>query len=224
MNLTIIPARGGSKGVKKKNLQIINGKTLIERAVIAAAKIPNNRIIVSSDDREILTSVSEYNVEALSRSKLNSSDSATSEAVILEVLSTINDNFDLITLLQATSPFVDIEAWQSSLGYLQEHKEIGSIFSAIEKNEFIWELTNYWSPVNHDKKIRLPRQQSKLSVIETGSFYIFRKELFEIEKSRFCGITEPRITQFWSSFDIDTLEDLEFCRKIAGVVDTFYVS
>jgi len=223
MNLTVIPARGGSKGILKKNLQIINGKTLVERAVLAASKIPNNRIVVSSDNLEILDSVKEYNVEALSRSEINSSDSATSEAVVLEVLSKIDDNFDSITLLQATSPFVDINAWQSALCYLQERKELGSIFSAIEKNEFIWELGSHWLPVNHDKKFRLPRQQGRLSVIETGSFYVFRKELFKTEMSRFCGITEPFITQIWSSFDIDTIEDLEFCRKIAEVVDSFYL-
>jgi N-acylneuraminate cytidylyltransferase len=220
VNLTVIPARGGSKGIKKKNLQTINGKTLIERAVVAASKIPNNRIIVSSDSVEILESVKAYDVEALYRSEQNSSDSATSEAVVMEVLSKIDDNFNSISLLQATSPFVDIEAWQTSLMYLQKQKDIGSIFSAIKKNEFIWELGSDWSPVNHDKKMRLPRQQSKLNVVETGSFYVFRKELFKIEQSRFCGKTEPCLTKFWSSFDIDSIEELEFCRKIAEIVDS----
>jgi len=220
MYLTIIPARGGSKELPNKNLQKINGKTLVERSILAAQKIPNNRIIVSSDSIEILHYADKCNVEPLVRSDANSTDIATSEDVILEVLSLINSESDIITLLQPTSPFIDVKVWEKSLTNMSNDNRIDSMFSAIEKNEFIWEYINFWKPVGHDKSIRLPRQTQSQRVIETGSFYIFRKTPFEKEKTRFCGVTQPALTQIWSSFDIDSQSDLDFCNVISHVIDT----
>ena len=220
MFLTIIPARGGSKGIPKKNLQKINGKTLIERAIISAQQISDNRIVVSSDSTEILEYASAYNVEGLLRSDLNSTDSATSESVILEVLSNISSKSEIITLLQPTSPFVDVKSWSDSLSYMRKNESTHSMFSAIEKNEFIWKFENFWAPVGHDKNIRQPRQTQSQKVVETGSFYIFRKKFFEKEKTRFCGLTQPVLTQIWSSFDVDSQSDIDFCNKIAHIVDS----
>ena len=220
MYLTIIPARGGSKGIPNKNLQKVNGRTLVERSIFAAQRIPNNRIIVSSDSSEILRCADKCNVQSLVRSDINSTDIATSEDVILEVLSLISSESEIITLLQPTSPFTDVTAWEKSLTNMSNDMKIDSMFSAIEKNEFIWEYKNFWKPVGHDKNIRLPRQTQSQRVIETGSFYIFRKTPFEKEKTRFCGLTLPVLTQIWSSFDIDSQSDLEFCNVISHLIDS----
>jgi len=218
--MTVIPARGGSKSVPKKNLREINGKTLIERAILAALKIPLNEVYVSSDDSEILDIALHLGVNAIERSEKNSSDEATSESVILETLSKIANPSNIITLLQPTSPFIDIESWSCALVDIKGNKNIDSMFSVVEKNEFLWELVNdKWRPVNHDRILRLPRQKRPRTVIETGSFYIFRREIFEIEKTRFCGNTRPAITKNWSSFDIDSLDDFQLCVKLGEILD-----
>jgi N-acylneuraminate cytidylyltransferase len=218
--LTIIPARGGSKGIPLKNLQIINGKTLVERAIFSALKIPGNQIYVSSDSEEILELARDFGVYALKRSDANSSDDATSESVILESIPQINSSFELITLLQPTSPFIDVESWSSSIAEMNVNPEVGSMFSAVEKNDFLWEcFEERWQPVNHKKDFRLPRQKKLRTVVETGAFYIFRRDLFEIEKTRFCGETVPVITKNWTSFDIDTVEDLNLCRELSVIFD-----
>lgn len=218
--MTIIPARGGSKSVPKKNLRVINGRTLIERAILAALKIPFNEVYVSSDNREILDIALRLGVTAIERSEKNSSDEATSESVILETLPKISHPSDIITLLQPTSPFIDIESWACALADIKANKNIDSIFAAVEKNEFLWEFVNdKWRPVNHNRTVRLPRQNRPKTVIETGSFYIFRRELFEIEKTRFCGNTSPAITRNWSSFDIDSIEDFQLCVELGQILD-----
>ena len=89
--LTIIPARGGSKGINKKNLQVINGKSLVERAVISALKIQNNLIIVSSDDDQILENIEKYNVNSFKRGRDSSSDLASSESVVTEILENLSE-------------------------------------------------------------------------------------------------------------------------------------
>ena len=220
MLLTIIPARGGSKGIPLKNLQIINGKTLVERAIFSALKIPGNQIYVSSDSEEILELARDFGVYALKRSDANSSDDATSESVILESIPQINSSFELITLLQPTSPFIDVESWSSSIAEMNVNPEVGSMLSAVEKNDFLWEcFEERWQPVNHKKDFRLPRQKKLRTVVETGAFYIFRRDLFEIEKTRFCGETVPVLTKNWTSFDIDTVEDLNLCRELSVIFD-----
>jgi len=217
--LTIIPARGGSKSIPKKNLQYINNKTLIERAVISALKIPNSRTIVSTDDAEISESLKDYPINILTRSEANSTDLASSESVILEVLDEIGPFDGLIVLLQATSPFVDLISLNVAINRLQNSESIDSMFSAVQKNEFIWELEDVWVPKNHKKGARLPRQLRNLSAVETGSFYLFKSRRFLEEKTRFCGVTEPAFTGKWSDFDVDTQEDLDLCRNLSKVLD-----
>lgn len=217
--ITVIPARGGSKGIYKKNLQTINHKSLVERAVIAALKITENLIYVSSDDDSILDSLSSYNVNICKRSSKNASDHASSESVVFEVLENLPEFHGLITLLQPTSPFVDTHSWKNALNYLEINQHIHSMFSAVNKNQFIWELKQSWMPVNHDKNARLPRQAKPISAVETGSFYIFKSDMFKKEQTRFCGITIPAFTKIWSDFDIDNQEDLDFCKDLSRIID-----
>ncbi len=217
--LTIIPARGGSKSIPKKNLQYINGKTLIERAVISALKIPDSKTIVSTDDAEISETLKSYPITILARSETNSTDLASSESVILEVLDKIESFDGIIVLLQATSPFIDLNSLRVAINRLRKSESIDSMFSAVQKNEFIWELEDIWVPKNHERSARLPRQLRNLTAVETGSFYLFKSRSFLEEKTRFCGVTEPAFTGKWSDFDVDTQEDLDLCRKLSKVLD-----
>jgi len=217
--VTVIPVRGGSKGILRKNLQLVNKKSLVERAVISALKVPNNRVIVSSEDNEILESIKKYEVEMIKRSEKNSKDNSTSEDVVLEVLSAIQFSLGIVTLLQATNPFTDVNAWIESIKYLEINDNIDSIFSAVDKNLYMWGEKNKWTPIGHNKNIRIPRQLNDRTVVETGSYYLFKTKKFLVEKTRFCGNTEPYINNIWSSFDIDTVEDLIFCQKVGKIYD-----
>jgi len=217
--LTVIPARGGSKGIIRKNLQMVNGKTLVERSVIAALKIPNNRVVVSTDDNEITEHLTKYKIELFKRSQENASDTSSSESVVLEVLNSLKYSSGLVTLLQATSPFIDVEAWEKSLRYLTSNTEVHSMFSATNKNNFSWRFNEFWNPINHDKNKRTIRQNKPAEATETGSFYIFRAEKFLEDKTRFCGVTVPAFTKIWANFDIDDIEDLDFCRDLSKILD-----
>jgi len=217
--LTIIPVRSGSKSIPRKNLQVINGKSLIERSVISALKINNNLVIVSTDDIEIREIMKEYPVTVFNRSKLNSTDLASSESVVLEVLNEVRIFDGVVVLLQVTSPFIDIDGLNIAIQTLHNTDKVDSMFSAVLKNEFVWELQNQWLPINHDKNSRLPRQLRSLTAVETGSFYIFKSNKFREEKTRFCGVTSPAITKNWSNFDIDNQEDLDLCRDLSKVLD-----
>jgi N-acylneuraminate cytidylyltransferase len=217
--VTLIPARGGSKGVVEKNLQIINGKNLVERAAIAALQITQNRIVVSSDSLEILNSVRHLDVELSRRSDINSRDISTTEDVIQEVISSLDISNGTMCLIQPTNPFIDISGIRKAIHIVNSNSNVDSVFSAVEKNYFLWRLEHNWKPIGHDKFKRLPRQSQPQTVVETGSFYVFKINKFIQESSRFCGVTEPVLTNYLSSFDIDTYDELEFCQQIASYIE-----
>jgi CMP-N-acetylneuraminic acid synthetase len=93
------------------------------------------------------------------------------------------------------------------------------MFSAISKNLFSWEFKDEWLPVNHSRNFRTRRQLRPPIAVETGSFYLFKAQKFQQEKTRFCGVTIPAFTKSWSDFDIDSKEDLQLCRDLSSVLD-----
>jgi N-acylneuraminate cytidylyltransferase len=86
LRILIIPARGGSKGIPKKNLQCVNGIPLIERAIKTALKSNVDQIIVSTDDLQIKEIASKHGVLIHNRSLKNSDDLSSTESVVLEVI------------------------------------------------------------------------------------------------------------------------------------------
>ena len=86
MRILIIPARGGSKGIPKKNLRTVNGISLVERALRSALKSKVDQVIVSTDDKDISKIAIKYGAVLHNRSAENSGDNASTESVILEVI------------------------------------------------------------------------------------------------------------------------------------------
>ena len=108
--LIIIPARGGSKGIKLKNLKKINGKTLIQ-ITIEFAKSLNfvDHIVVNSDHKKILETGRKMKVNSMIRPNRLSGDFISDyqiiENTIYNLKKSINKNFDILIYLQPTSPF-----------------------------------------------------------------------------------------------------------------------
>ncbi|MBO6178028.1 MAG: acylneuraminate cytidylyltransferase family protein [Selenomonadaceae bacterium] len=138
MILGLIPARGGSKGVPRKNIKIINGKPLIVWTIEKAKKSKLiDKIVVSTDDEEIGRVAMEYGVEVLKRPKELANDTASTQDVMVHAL----EHFpaDTLVLLQPTSPcrsegLIDecIEEFRSgdydslATGFMCDYKEYGS--------------------------------------------------------------------------------------------------
>ena len=220
--ITIIPARGGSKGIELKNLQIVNGLTLVQRASIAAKSISGNTTFVSSDNLEILKSAESAGVNPIIRPNELATDKSSSESVALHALKTQNIKMGCLLLIQPTSPFVDTSAIKKAYKILKFNRaSVHSMFSCVEGNFFLWEeqTLNNWEPINHEKNKRLMRQDSPRKVLESGSFYMMDIETFVDSESRFCGKTLPMFTKEWSNFDIDTLENLELAQKLSAKLD-----
>ena len=128
----IIPARGGSKGIKDKNLKIINNKTLIAHSIEAGINFKNNnkmdiKIVLTSDSDKILDEGRKYkDIIIIKRPEKFSTDESLTIDAILHVISNANiKEEDHILILQPTVPFRPLE----------EIKEILKLyFNALEKN------------------------------------------------------------------------------------------
>jgi len=112
--LGLIPARGGSKGVPRKNIKLLGGKPLLQyTSEVALQSKYLSKVIVSTDDNEIKDVAQNLGLEVpFIRPKNLSEDSSTSLSVIQHALQFYKDNgdaFDAVCLLQVTSPFRNAE-------------------------------------------------------------------------------------------------------------------
>lgn len=215
MRVVIIPARGGSKGILKKNLEKIGDLSLVQRAVLSARRAQVDLVIVSTDDSEIADQANASGAVVHNRSNETSGDTASSENVIIEVIRDTGQEWSggtVIAMLQATSPFIS----EIEINHCLDLAELGSVgFTAVESHKFIWAKDfDGWNPTNHPKNHRLRRQELKAEVYETGAVYAFPKEKFLKSGYRFCAPAVPVLVPFSSSLDIDTHEDLEFARNV----------
>ncbi len=160
--ICIILARGGSKGLKRKNVRKINGKPLIYYPIKDAIKTKMiDDIIVSTDDKEIASLAKKYGAKVpfMRPSKL-AGDLATTEACLKHALITYekitNVKFDLGVFLGPTDIFRDINWVKKGINILKKNKKIESVFSGHITHKNFWEKKN-------GKWVRLRKWMSKYS-------------------------------------------------------------
>lgn len=217
--VAIIPARGGSKGIPKKNITPINGKPLIVYTLEHALSTEViDRIVVSTDDSEIKSLCIDYGVEVIDRPAEISGDNATSESAIQHSLNVLKKKGyipDIVVFLQCTSPLRKKDDIKNAIKLLIDNK-YDSVLSVTENYPFIWIKKNgEITPLNQEYSKKRPmRQNREPEYIENGSIYIFRNKAFEQFKNRTCGKKGIYIMPYESSFEIDTNFDLWLCKQI----------
>lgn len=213
--IAIIPARGGSKGIKDKNIKLFNGKPLISYSIKNAqeSKLIDS-VYVSTDSQKIYDISSKYFVNTIHRPKEISGDLATTESVIDHVLKLVDD-VDIFVLLQCTSPIRPKGILDKAIQKLIDTKS-DSLLSTTENHKFFWSI-NENDKINplYDYKNRPRRQDIKeKNVYENGSFYISTKEQFLKSGNRLGGNITYINMDIEYSFEIDTLNEFYFMESI----------
>lgn len=191
LNVALIPVRGGSKSIPRKNIKEMNGKPLVYWTIKAAVECKYIDIVyVATDDEEINNVVNGFNfdkVKVIKRSAETATDTAPTELVMIEFAS--NYTFDNIVLIQATSPL--LETHDLNLGFEKLNiPGVDSVLSVVEQKRFIWkEDTNgYVKPINYEVSKRPRRQDFEDSMlVENGAFYITRRECLLRTNCRVSG-------------------------------------
>jgi CMP-N-acetylneuraminic acid synthetase len=129
--VTIIPARGGSKSIPRKNLKLLNGRPLISYSIESSLKC-GLRTIVSTDDNEIADVAKEYGAEVLMRPAHLAKDDTPMFDVLQHEVPRISPKPDLVLLLQPTSPLRKKVLIQMAIGYLENLESYDSVVS-VEK-------------------------------------------------------------------------------------------
>tara|TARA_Y100001958_G_C21162123_1_gene495754 strand:- start:46 stop:735 length:690 start_codon:yes stop_codon:yes gene_type:complete len=217
--LFIIPARGGSKGIPRKNIKKLNGKPLIEYSINQAKRLtdPQN-ILVSTDDLEIANIASNCGVKPpYLRPKELATDSASSYDVYLNAIKyyeSLNIFYDIIVVLQPTSPFRKLENIKDSIKLYKN--DIDMVVSVKETNSnpyYVLFEENKNGFLRQSKPSDIIRRQDCPKVYEyNGAVYVINVEsLKEKPIYNFMRIKKYLMDEI-DSLDLDTPIDWLFAE------------
>lgn len=218
--LAVIAARGGSKGVPRKNLLDICGQPLLAWSVRHARGAKGvTEVIVSSDDESILDVARQHGAIAVRRPGDISGDSATSESAWLHALEAREASgvtYDRIVALQATSPIRESSDIEAALEMFERETLDSLITVAAVEDYFCWQLDEdgVAHSVNYDWRNRQPRQNIEKQFLENGSFYVFRPHLLRSTGNRIGGRIGLFEMDRHKMFQIDSPEDVKICAAI----------
>ena len=225
--IAIIPARGGSKGIVHKNLEIVSGLTLVARAITSAIKCPSiTRIVVSSDDQLILDEASRFGVETIRRPMEIATDESPIELAIMHALSESESTAPLpdnLVLLQPTSPLRDPDKLENAIQLFVQLGKFGSIFGVTpvthHPSKMLIRMGSTVQPFTTVSDLSSPRQQLPDVVRQSGSIYIANIKRFRTEQSLFLPPVGWIEVDEFESIDIDQPEDLVRARETARNLD-----
>lgn len=220
--LCIIPARGGSKRIPRKNIKSFLGKPIIAYSIQAALESKDfDKVIVSTDDNEIAEVAKKYGAEVpFLRSKKNSNDYATIADVMFEVIDFFEKekiNFDEIACLFATAPFISAKKIIEANAKLKEGRhdsvffiqEFGyPIFRSLKKNENE-NLEMFWPENLNTRSQDLPK-----AFHDAGQYYIAKTKAFIEQKTFFTKASGGILVSDLEARDIDSEMDWQIAETI----------
>ena len=217
--MAIIPARGGSKGIPKKNLKFFCGKPLIVWTIKQALNTKSiDSVWVSSDSREILKISEKAGANVIVRPKSLSLDISTSESAWLHALNCIEQKTNLVDIivgLQATNPIRESADIEKAIKKFQRTNSDSLFTGSKIGNYFIWQKINKkLTSLNYNYKKRARRQDFSKQFVENGSIYVFKPKILRKLNNRLGGKIEVSLMENWKSFDIDTLDDFILCETL----------
>lgn len=224
-NLCIIPARGGSKRIPRKNIKDFLGKPIIAYSIEAALKSELfDEVMVSTDDEEIAEVAKHYGAKVpFMRSNKNADDFASTVDVLLEVLGEykkLKFDCDNICCIYPTAPFISSKKLNEAFAILK-NKNLDSVFPVVSFSYPIQRALKI-----NDKKIAFFQpefEESRSQDLEeafhdAGQFYFFKGEALLKNKTIFSKNTGSIVIDELEAQDIDTLTDWKIAEIKYGLL------
>ena len=210
--VSVILARGGSKGIPNKNLVSLCGKPLISYSINSSIKSSVEETWVCTDSPEISAFSSSLGVKVLTRPPELAMDNTPSEAALLFFAE--NVQFDILVFIQPTSPLLKSSYINEGIRLVAEGA-YDSVFSAYEEHWLPrWSMNN--SPFNWDPRKRPRRQEVPSLLVENGAFYVTKKSLLMETGLRYGGKIGHVSMKECESLQIDSFNDLEFAERLVS--------
>lgn len=216
--IAIIPARGGSKGIPRKNLALVGGAPLVVHSIRAGLGCPAvDAVIVSTDDEEIANVAVKAGAEVVWRPDELARDDSPTEPCILHVMddwqSRQGKDPDWVVLLQPTSPLRDSNDIEHALKILHESKA-DAVLSVFERREFRWKAQGIFGIPGWDIQNRPRRQELDPDYVENGALYVTRSEIYRIHCNRLGGKIALSVMPPERSIDVDEPFDLWLVERM----------
>ena len=210
--VSLVPLRGGSKSIPYKNIKEIAGKPLcyfVLKAATASKYI--DEVWVSTDDAKIKEVVASFGlpVKIIDRPAEFAGDTSSTESVMAHFAR--NVSFDILNLIQATTPFTIAEDLDGALEQFVAEKD-DSLLSGVLYKKFYWTLDG--KPLGYEYLKRPRRQEYEGVVNENGAFYLTSKEIWEKHKNRLGGKIGIFLQSQDKAVDIDEPEDWDAAEKL----------
>ncbi len=223
--LGIIPARGGSKGLPKKNIKMMCGKPLIFWTIDQAlASEYVDEVFLSTDSEEIaeVSKRTGLNVPFLRPPELARDDSPTADAIehVLTELQKNGKRFDYLVLLEPTSPLRRPEDIDAAIRIMDRKKDADCLISvgeihmehpmiakAIDKNGFV-------APYIHGLEKINQRQQADKAYFPYGVIYISKVSSFMEKRTFYTEKTIPYFIERWQNFEVDDEIDFDIIEYL----------
>ena len=218
---SIITARGGSKGVPKKNIKLINGKPVIAYSIEESIK---SKLIketyVTTEDKEIVDISEEYGAKIIDRPEELAQDNSTSVDVVLHSLDYLENNNklpDFFVLLQPTSPLRTKEDIENAINLFIENEcdALISVSQLDHSSMMSFEIKDNFLTSNCDEKfLNKRRQDLPKFYCPNGAIYITTPDSLRKNKTFIPKKTIPYVMPQERSVDLDT----EFDFKLAEFI------
>jgi N-acylneuraminate cytidylyltransferase len=206
--VSLILARGGSKGIPDKNVTPLKGKPLLQYVVDASKKSNAEETWVSTDCRNIMNAADDLGAYVIRRPEHISQDDSKSDEALIHFANNIS--FDRLVFIQPTSPLLEAEDINAGLIKMDNYDSVFSVY----KEHWIpeWDLDG--TPHGWDLNDRPMRQDVPETYVENGAFYITTKEALLKTGLRYSGSMGMVEMPKQRSFQVDTYDDLTLIEKL----------
>jgi N-acylneuraminate cytidylyltransferase len=216
----IILARGGSRGIPRKNIINFCGKPLIYWTISQCLSSKYIREVwVSSDSDEILKCAKDFGANPILRPNEIADHDVSSETSWLHAINYIEGKMGLADLIlgpQVTSPLRESSDIDRAIDKFCKGS-YDSMFSCSKAEDlFIWEESNNGklNSSNYNYLSRKRRQDLPVQIIENGSFYLFKPDILKNHNNRLGGKIGFIEMDYWKMFEIDTWDDVKMCSSL----------
>lgn len=217
--VALIPVRGGSKGIPRKNMELLGDHPLMAWPIKLAKSVPEiDRVIVSTEDDELRSIGFHYGAELDERDMHLASDTAGVYDVIMELKSRLikeEETIKYMILLEATSPFRSVEMIHKAISLLEKgYDSVASFCNAHTHPDKVWRIngehvSTYIEGVNP----WTTRQELSPAYELTGEIYAFNLNMLTTHSpSLMVGRCAPIVIDADKSVDINSYKDLLLAR------------
>jgi len=218
-NLCVIPARGGSKRIPRKNIKPFMGMPIIAYSIEAALNSGVfDEVMVSTDDEEIADVARQYGASVpFLRSAETSNDYATTVDVLLEVVNKykeLGETFDVICCLYSTAPFVTFERLKEAASQISE--DVDACFTIVQYSYPIQRSLRIneseFVEMKFPEHLNSRTQDLEKVYHDAGQFYFVKTDALVQEKTVWCKRTAPLVLSEFEVQDLDTLTDWQLAE------------